>query len=71
MRKTLSLLLPIIAVGLIGCATNSPDDESTLNPRANYRQNDPYAEAGMDAAIWSSNPKKTTVLKRVEDAVEK
>ena len=70
MHKALLVFSAISVIGLLGCATESNTDH-TYNPKTSYRENAPDAEAGVDAPIWSSNPKKTTVTKRIEDAVEK
>jgi hypothetical protein len=69
MRKVpFFLLLASISV-LIGCASES-DSETKANGNSNaaYRENNPNAEPGVDTPIWSTNPNKPTVTKRIEDA---
>jgi hypothetical protein len=67
MHRILLFIFAAGTIGLLGCASESNTDH-TYNPNSSYRENNPNAEAGVDTPIWSSNPKKTTVTKRIGDA---
>jgi len=65
MQKTaLSLLLASL---LIGCSSNPSNTSDPGRSTSSYRENNPNAEAGVDTPIWSSNPNKPTVTKRIDD----
>ncbi|MDR0533713.1 MAG: hypothetical protein LBH01_07145 [Verrucomicrobiales bacterium] len=66
MQKTaLSLLLASL---LVGCSPSPSNTSDPSRSTGSYRENNPNAEAGVDTPIWSSNPNKPTVTKRIEDS---
>jgi hypothetical protein len=65
------VILSLSAAVLLGCASTPSDEADPTNSVRSYRETNATAQAGFDEPVWSSNPKKPTLVKEIEEAVEK